>query len=263
MVNPKKIVCFFILLLSSVFRTNAQRTIAPKGIEFQQKGIIYEQEWAIQPSLNTNGFSLAYSFGHLVRYNKTHFKKIEIGYLKHPREHVQSTPPTQLSGGFKNYSFGKINYFFPIRATLGTKRYLSEKSKRKGVALGYSYEGGINLGVIKPYQLKLIRIDPNSEKAYLSVESYSEENADIFLDPTRIAGKAGIFRGFEQFSIRPGFTAKVGALFAWGAYDSQVLALEFGIMLDLFFSNIDLVANNQNQPYALNFYLSMHFGKRR
>ncbi len=256
---------FYLLVsfCSISFGLIAQRTIEPKGFDFQQKGIIYNTEWSIQPAIWTNGYSIAYAFGRLEKYNLTHYKKIELGYLRHPREHSQSTIPTQLSGGLKSYTFGKINYFFPIRAMIGTKHYLSEKSKRKGVAIGYLYEGGVNIGIIKPYMLKLIRINPGTEEAYISIEEYSEENAELFLDPLRIAGNAGIFKGFDQFSIIPGLSAKLAALFAWGAYDKKVFALELGISLDMYLSEIPLIAIDQNQPYALNFYISLHLGNRK
>ena len=256
----KTFILIFVFLSTEML--SAQRTIEPKGFDHLQKGIIYNREWSLVPTLHTNGFALAFSKATLPKYNITHFRKIEIGYLKHPREHSQSTAPTQLSGGFKSYTYGKINYFFPIRVTMGIKRYLSEKSKRRGVALGYTYEGGVSLGILKPYQLKLIKTNLGSEESFISQEAYTEENAELFLDPSKIAGRAGIFKGFNDFTIRPGMTVKAGALFAWGAYDNRVLALETGVMLDLYYKEIALVANDQNQPYAINFYVSMHFGKR-
>ena len=41
------------------------------------------------------------------------------------------------------------------------------------------------------------------------------------------------------------------------------MALEIGIMLDIYFGDIELVANDDNQPYTLNFYISVHFGSRK
>lgn len=250
----------FLWLCSSL---RAQHTVLPKNLNFLNKGVIYNSEWAVEPRINTNGFSLGLLFGTIKKYNVTHFRKIELGYRKHAREHRRSGRQNAVGVPSGSYAYGKVNYLFPIRASIGTKRYFSEKAKRRGIAVGLSYEAGPTLGIMKPYLLRIVRLDASGENQIITEERYTEDNAADFLDDTKILGKAGLFKGFDGFTIKPGISAKIGPHFAWGAYDESVVAIEVGIMLDIYFSKIELVATDDNQPYYLGFYLSAQFGRRK
>lgn len=231
------------------------------------KGIVYNKEFTVDFKLHTNGFALGFNSGRLKTYYLTRFYNFEIGELKHPKEFRQSFDNVQSSGNVSRpFVFGKQNSFFVLRAGIGEKRYFSEKAKRKGLAVGISYEAGPSLGLLKPYYLELRRQD-EGEPLYQS-ERFSEENADRFLSITDILGSSGFSKGLGEISALPGAHAKFAVHFDWGAFDEFVKAIEAGVMVDVYFRNVpimvesELVENVENRPLFINLYLNLQLGKR-
>lgn len=241
-----------------------QTTIQPKQIDYSLIGILYNTEKAGDIQLHTNGFALAYVVGDIRKYYLTRYRYFGIGLIKHPREYRQAV--NFQSGNLilktsSAFAYGKQNNFIVGRMGIGEKRYFSEKAKRKGVAVGISYEGGFSLGILKPYYLELNRLEPSGGSVVVT-EKYSEENADLFLDASRIQGAASFFKGIDEISILPGVHGKFGAHFSLGAFERDVRALELGIMIDAYFKRVPIMIIENNQPIFLNLYATVQFGKR-
>lgn len=254
-------ISFLLLCLSA----NAQRVIQPKLVEVDWKGIVYSKEWSIDIRLHENGGSIAYNSGKIKSYNKTNYYHLELGYTKDPREKNQSKiSQTGRSGSF---AYGKINSLINVRFGVGSKHYLSEKQKRKGLAVGYTYEIGPSLALLKPYYLDLeyVIVENDQKFALIRSEKYSEENADIFLNEDFIRGRSGFFKGFDELSIRAGIQGKLGAHFAMGAFDKHVKAFETGIMFDIFATKIPILLETEeisNKPYFIRLYMNLQLGAR-
>lgn len=229
-------------------------------------GILYNEERALEFRPHTNGGALGFQFGKIRTYYKTRYSQFEISFLKHPKEYRQSisfhtgNPYTRTANSF---TYGKQNHFIPIRAGVGEKRYFSDKAKRKGVAVGVNYQIGATLGILKPYYLHLSRLEDDGFTDYVSTERYSDENADLFLDDTKIIGPASFFKGIDEISFIPGINARVGAHFSLGAFDKYVKAIEIGIMVDAFFRRVPIMIIENNTPVFINGYLAFQIGKRQ
>ncbi|MBT8231207.1 MAG: hypothetical protein HKO66_07695 [Saprospiraceae bacterium] len=255
------IVCFFILSSS----LSGQRVITPKLVELDWKGIIYKKEWAIDLRLHENGAAIAYNSGKIKSYDRTNYYQIELGFTKDPRERNQSKISTRGRSG--SFSYGKINSLINVRLGAGVKKYLSEKEKRKGLAVGYTYELGPSIALLKPYYLDLIyttEVD-GQLASYTQAEPYNETTAERFLDVNTIDDKASFFKGFDEISLRAGIQGKIGAHLAWGAFDKYVKAFETGIMFDLFASKVPILIETEeisNNRYFLRLYLNFHLGVR-
>jgi len=242
-----------------------QTTIRPKQIDYSMRGILYKQEKTFDIQLHTNGMALGYNAGTIKKYYLTRFYHLDLGLVKHPKEYRQSV--NYQGGNFllkssSAFAYGKQNSLLVFRAGIGEKRYFSEKARRKGVAVGLTYQGGIILGLLKPYYLNLNKTGPNGEGVIVA-ERYSEENHDEFLDINRIYGAASFFKGFDEIKIRPGIQGKVAAHFGLGAYEQFVRALEVGIMFDLFFQRVPVMIIEDNQPLFLNVFITLQLGKRK
>ena len=242
-----------------------------KNIYEDTKGIVYNREFTVDLKLHTNGWALGVNIARLKTYYLTRFINIELGEIKHPKEFRQSfdfqAPSTNKVS--RAFIFGKQNNFFVLRGGLGEKRYFSEKAKRKGLAVGMSYQGGVSLGLAKPYYLELVRFaEPGINDFIIRSEKFSEENADVFLDINSIYGSSGFSKGLGETSIIPGFHAKIATHFDWGAFDEFVKAIEAGIMVDVFFQKVPImvespmVPNTENRPFFVNLYLNLQLGKR-
>ena len=253
--------CLFALFCLTCFaEANAQVILHPKQQQTKPVGVIYKKEHALYLQLHTRGFGAGLVFGDLKTYYKTDFKFFEFSKLKHIKESAAETGLRTNTIG-RPYIFGKKNTFFTLKGGIGRKIYLSEKTKKKGVAIGYSYRIGPIIGLIKPYYLdlssELTPSDINSEK-------YSEENKDRFLDAKYIEGYSGFWKGIEETDLTVGAHIGVASHFSWGAYEKYVRALEAGIQFDLFASKVPIMVNeDDNKRLFINLYLHLYFGKRK
>jgi hypothetical protein len=244
----------------------SQTVVQPKQMDYSSAGVLYKEEKVFEVRAHSNGLAASLQFGTLPKYYKTTFYQFDIGLLRHPKEFRQTI--TFNSGNpfartTNSYTYGKQNHFFVLRGGFGEKRYFSEKAKRKGIAVGISYEAGASIGILKPYYLHLLKLNENGYSSQTVTQRYSPENHDLFLDETKIIGPASFFKGFGQISALPGLHARLGAHFSLGAFDEYVKAFEMGIMIDGYFKRVPVMIIENNTPVFINGYLSFQFGKRR
>jgi len=257
-----------LLLLAISVDLSAQKTFQPKATQFDWKGIIYRKERAFEARIHTNGALIGVNFGKIKTYYRTNYYHLSLGFLKDPREKRQNR---NLSFSFpdrsKAFAFGKQNSVINIRAGIGVKRFISEKAKRKGIAIGYDYQIGPSLAILKPYYLELLYMSEMEGviDRVLKTERYTPENAEKFTTFNEIFGGAGYFTGFSDFQVVPGIQAKLGLFFSMGAFDKYVKALELGLMADVYSKKLPIMIETEtisNKPYFINFYVKFIIGRR-
>ncbi len=267
----KRIFQLLLLLAAAVGPLAAQEIVSPdEDFNEDAKGIVYNREFTVDLKLHTNGYALGVNFGQLRTYYLTRYFNFEIGEIKHPKEYRQSFDfQAQATGEVSRaFVFGKQNNFYVLRAGFGEKRYFSEKAERKGLAIGISYEAGPSLGLLKPYYLKLVRFpNPDLNDYVILDEKFTEDNADVFLEISRIYGSSGFSRGLGEISVLPGAHGKFAVHFDWGAFDEFVKALEAGVMVDLYFQKVPIMVDRgvdfpENRPIFINLFLNLQLGKR-
>jgi len=254
---------FTLLLICSAL--HAQR-VTGATIDSRLQGTVYQEETAVELKANTAGLSLAYYKGNLKTYYATSFKKIEIGYIRHPKEYRQSV--NRGGSGLSviipgsSYVYGKQHSLLYVKASIGRKRYLSEKTRRKGIAVGYSYEVGPTLGILKPYYLQVsVENDLGTSADIVSIR-YREDNEDIFLDRTAIRAHSGFFEGIDEPSFVLGVHARGSIHLAPGAYNKFVKAMDIGVQIDAFSKRVPIMVIDQNKYVFINLFVSVHLGKR-
>ncbi|MEO5905586.1 MAG: hypothetical protein ABIQ11_02590 [Saprospiraceae bacterium] len=259
-----KTVIYLALGLLTITSISAQTIVQPKQLDYSSVGILYNQEKSLELRPHSNGGAVGGHFGKIVTYYKTRYHMFDIGIIRHPKEFRQSiafhsgNPIARTS-----FTYGKQNHFIVLRAGFGVKRYYSDKAKRKGVAVGINYQVGASIGLVKPYYLHFTRLREDGTSDYISTERYSAENAELFLDDTKIIGPASFFRGFDKISLIPGLNARVGAHFSLGAFDKYVKAFEMGIAVDAFVRRVPIMVIENNTPVFINGYLSFQIGRRQ
>jgi len=244
-----------------------QVVFQPKQIEFNNKGVLYDFERTFDLKFYNNGIGFAVSFGEIESYYKTDYFTIEFGTLKDFRERRQNKN-VNLSGIGLSSSFiyGKQNSIYMFKFARGKKQYLTEKAKRKGLAVGINYNYGLSLVMKKPYYVRVVNPEFTGPEDVLLTERLTDENKDLFLDYNQIFGGAGFFEGF--WNIRPtvGLHAKAGAHFAFGAFDKSVKAIEVGLQVDAFPRRLPILVERddiKNKYAYINLYIFAQFGKRR
>ncbi len=248
---------------------NAQNTIQPRQFSNPSAGIVYDKEFSMDLRLHTNGWAIAANFGEIKTFYKTRYWHFELGELKHPKQfrHSFDYPSQWGNRTSKSFFFGKQNNLYALRAGVGIKRYYSEKAKRKGVAVGVTYEGGPTLGLQKPYYLDFLTPQNGGEDITIVSQKYTGDNIDEFLNVERIYGASGFRKGLSEIIPVPGVHGKIAVHFDWGAFDEFVKAFEAGIMVDVFLKEIPILVDDtlfpENRPYFVNLYLTLQLGKRR
>jgi len=265
----KNLICLIVALLIFLLlgRIDAQVIFQPKPVEYNFKGVVYKTERIFDARVTTSGVIIGYKTGRLKSYYNTSYYNFEFGYMKDSRERRQnkslSFPGEGLSSSF---IYGKRNHFLNVRLSAGGKKYLSEKTRRKGVAVGFIYEGGATIGLLKPMYIKVVQNNTDTFEPELIEIAYSEENAEQFLGYDDIYGGTSFFKGIEETDITVGVHGKIAAHFALGAFEDRVRALEAGLMVDIFPGNVPILAERaeiDNRFLFLNLYLSLQFGKRK
>ncbi len=246
----------------------AQISFQPKQVEGGNKGIVYRKENTVRATILTNGYSLAYHKGEIKTYYKTTYYNIEMGILRDSRELSQNRNiPVSFNKISNSFKFGKQNHLYQIRAGKGVKRLLTDKAKRRGVAVGYNYEAGPSLAILRPYYLELIYEETSSGNnvRVLRAEKYTPENANRFLDYNQVFGGTGGKLGWSELSLIPGIQGKMGLFFSSGAFDEYAKSLEIGIVLDVYLRKVPIMVETANisaKPYFINFYATLELGKR-
>jgi hypothetical protein len=261
--------CLILLVLAFANVSTAQKVFQPKQVNATSKGILYKTEKAFDIRLHTNGFAVAMNWGEILNYYTTRYYHLEIGHMKDQRERRRNKNLSFRGlGTSSDFVFGKQNTMFALRGGIGFKKYLSEKTRRRGIAVGYSWEVGPSVALLRPYYLDLIfNVETETGLASeLRSEKFSEENRDKFLDVNNdIYGSSGFFENLNEWSFIPGIQGKFALHLSKGAFDKSVRALEVGVMADIYSKRVPIMIETDavsNKPYFFNFYASIQFGKR-
>ena len=258
----------FILGIAAVGSLWCQVSSKANLLDERLKGITYRKETVFDLKLHTNGLAFGVNFGQIRTYYRTNYYQIEFGTMHSAREYKQSKNLNLIGVDLpKEFKFGKQNSVFMLRAGKGFKRYISDKAKRKGVALGYTVEFGPSIALLKPYYLKIIeQVLVNGEyEDQVNDKKYDENTKEDFTDYDKIYGASSFSKGLKEISFVPGFQSKAAVFFSVGAFDEYVKAVELGIMADAFIKKVPIMveANGvKNTPLFFNLYVNLHFGKR-
>lgn len=266
-----------LLLLSAFFfvmtvtMTAQQRLPGNQNIyEATGRGIIYDKEVNFSFGLNTpRNIFFGVRSGTLVTFDKLRFWSVSLGNIRHPRERRENpdrvNPVTNRIS--RAFTLGKINQLYALRVGFGTRKYLSEKARQRGVAIGYSYQVGPTLGLLKPYYVEFIVREPDGGNTIEDVR-FTGDNAALFLNQDRIFGASTWTVGLSEIRPRPGIHVRGAAHFGFGAFDETPKILEVGMMADFFPGNTDLLLESEltpgvtNPPVFLSLFLNVQFGKR-
>jgi len=175
--------------------------------------------------------------------------------IKHPKEYRISS----YYENSKNFIYGKLNSFLALRGGVGQQHILNGKPYWGGVEVRLFYFGGLTLGFTKPVYLYIVKFNEITGESYLALERFDPDVHSV----TDIYGRGPFLKGFNKLGIYPGIYAKVGLSFEYGAEDTFLKALEFGVFADCYYRNVPIMAFQKNQFLFPNVYLSLHFGKRK
>lgn len=245
----KKLISILITILCWQV-ASAQETI------FEETTTIYANETSGGIGLHTNGFVGTFRYGkYLDGFSKRIFE-LEIGNIKHPKE-IRSINP--FENDVRGYVFGKLNYFYFLRPSVGFHKVFIPKQSIRGVSVTYVAHGGFSFGFAKPVYLNIQEDEAGTNNTIIVSRRYDpdiHEQGDIW-------GRASFLNGVDEIRLYPGLFGKFGLHFDYGQRRDALRSVELGLKVDAFLEDIPLMAFTDNQPYFLNIYLEFFFGERQ
>lgn len=232
-----------------------------KLIKQEEEGaLIYQKQNIFGLKLTTDGYGAFFEKGYMKTVDKANLFSIEIGERKSNKEQkIASVDPNGFL--FSNsYIYGKQNNFYYVKLGFAQSLLIGGKGNKNGVAVSAIYGGGLSIGMLKPYYLKVV--DNNTELTikYLNDGSHNDQ---LFLEPSKIIGSAGMFKGLNQIKYKPGIFGKASLRFDYGRYNEMVTAIEAGIHVEYYADKIPIMIQNKEKRLFINAFAAIEFGGRK
>ncbi|MCO5247900.1 MAG: hypothetical protein M9887_02980 [Chitinophagales bacterium] len=257
-----KNLAFILLLVGTLYYepTFAQSARLQKPAEEYE--FVYHQDWSANFKLRSDGWQLGFEMGKSKIYTRSLIYQIDLGLYNHPKQAKQNKDPYAgwfSSNGIKPFIYGKQNTLFALHGAVGQRFLVAEKAKHNGVMINYYYAGGITLGLLKPYYLRVCGDDLCT---YYDVVSYHPDEDNGFIDYDKIIGGAGFGVGWK-LKFRPGLHAKTGLQFDWSSQSSMIKAVDIGLSVDSYFSKVPIMVTKANKFIFVNAFVGISLGKKK
>jgi len=217
--------------------------------------LVYRKQSIFGVQFRTNGYGMFYELGRMKTNRKTTIYRLDFTEIKHQKE--DKLP----SGGnfFGNpFIYGKINNFYQATLGFGQQYILGQKGNKNGVAVSAVYNGGLALGLLRPYYLEVEDPLGGPNKTI----KYSTADRALFLGNT-IAGGGGLGKGWSEIKMKPGAFVKTALRFDYGRFNEVVSGIEVGISAEFYGSKIPIMVDQKDKQFFFQGYISMLFGRRK
>ena len=221
--------------------------------------------------LNTDGWSVFVEKGWIRsedsrnadKFYDVRIAQIELTEHKHVKEIKETNPnPVINNEKPKPYIYGKVNHFYALKLGYGKRKMIAGKPDPGTVSIHWVYQGGLSIGLLKPYYLDAYVMQDNPRRLEKESIKYSDETKEPFLSQRYIVGSSGWTKGIGDTKFAPGIHAKTGLHFDFAPSPKTKLALEVGLRAELYTQKIEIMANQDARPYLFNAYVGVQFGKR-
>jgi hypothetical protein len=254
----RKIVTLALLLTTVLFT----------GVGFSQikieqdtvgNAVLLSREHSFYGMLHSNGWGFGFRKSLDEEFYKKRMFEAEFLEMRSPKE-IKTTNPYYSDAG--PFYFGKLNACYIIRSGIGYQNLMNQKPYWGGIEVRYFYYAGAEVALAKPVYLRIIEsVTTGGITNYtLITERYDPVNHPV--DIQDIYGKASFFKGINQIKPYPGLYGKFGFNFEYGKYNTKVVALEAGVIVDYHPKAVPIMAFNKNPNLITTAYISFHFGKR-
>lgn len=218
--------------------------------------LIYSKQSLFGIQARTNGYGAFYELGRMKTNRKTNTYRIDITEIKNQKEE-------KLSSGnglfFSNpFIYGKINNFYQVTLGFGQQLILGQKGNKNGVAVSALYNGGLAIGLLRPYYLEVN--DPANGGN--RIIKYSVADSALFVS-NAIIGGGGLGKGWGEMKIKPGAFAKAGLRFDYGRFNESVQCIEVGLSSEFYASKIPIMLGQKDKQLFFQAYVSVVFGRRK
>ena len=248
----------------------ARRKIRSEKIENfirqQEEGaLVFNKQTVWGFRLNTDGWNGFLEKGIMKTVKITNLYYLELGEKKNPKEKkVSNTIP---DGNFVQVGnpciYGKQNIFYQVKPGFGQQRLIGAKANKNGIAVHWTYSGGVSLGLLRPYYVRAFFLDRNNQIAEQLI-TFNTKNVDTFnINNGYLLEGTGLQHGWNELKLIPGLHAKSSLRFDYGRFNELVSAIEVGVNVEYYFNDIEILVNNQPQKFFFNAFVAILLGRRK
>ena len=230
---------------------------------YEEPVIVYSHQLFGGLNLNTAGYGLNFTYGKNRGAYHIRLLSLDVMFVKHEKE----TKSFFQDPNARSYFYGKVNNFYTIRPGFGHKHIITEKLRRNGVQVGYSWMIGPSIGLTKPVYLEILYRDPGFVNSYyIEVEKFDPEKHE-----NNIYGRASGLRGFSEIKVHPGGFARFSWLFEYSGRKDGIKGLEAGAQVEVFPRRIEIMSDQiledrfdgaENHRIFASLYVHFVFGKK-
>ncbi|MDB5251947.1 MAG: hypothetical protein JWP27_1116 [Flaviaesturariibacter sp.] len=233
-------------------KTEKRQKYAAMARQEEEGVLVYNRQNTFGLQLRTDGYGIFYEHGRMKTPRFTNLYMAEFTEIKHPKEHkLRAT-----EGAFgASLILGKINYFYQFKLGFGQQYIFGQKGNKNGIAVMGIYEGGLSLGLLRPYY---IDVNDNGTK-----RSVKYESADSTLFLTKYLQSSGLSKGWNELKIRPGAFLKAALRFDFNKYNEKVQAVQIGFSVEAYSQKIPLIIRRDPDRLFYQGHLAFVFGGRR
>jgi hypothetical protein len=224
-------------------------------IKQEEEGVLaYTRQNSFGVQIRTDGYGFFYEHGRTQTPRFTNLYLIEITEIKHRKEEKA----TQTDGFFSSsYIYGKINNFYQAKLGFGQQYILGQKGNKNGIAVMGIYQGGLSMGLLRPYYLNV-----NDGTSSARDIKYESVDSVAFLTG-RINGSSSFGKGWNELKIRPGAFVKGALRFDFGRYNEMISAVQIGFSVEGYAQKIPLMVYNEPERLFYQAHLAFLFGRRK
>lgn len=223
-------------------------------IKQEEEGVlVYNKQNAFGVQVRTNGYGFFYELGRMKTPRRTNLYLLELTEIKDPKEEKASK-----ADGFFNNSFiyGKINNFYQAKLGFGQQYILGQKGNKNGIAVMAIYQGGLSLGLLRPYYLQVTSGGTRKDIKYDSPDSSLFRSGQI-------EGSSGLSKGWNEMKIKPGAFLKTALRFDFGRYNEMIQAIQIGASIEAYTQKIPILLDAQQKQLFFQGHIAFVFGRRK
>lgn len=223
----------------------------------EEEGIIaHKKHFAAGVKLVSDGYGVFFEKGKAMSVKKALLFQLEISERKHQKEEKQTNPFVPSTP----FYYGKLNFFYPVKLGVQQQFLLGNKSNKNGVSVTANVGGGLTLGLLRPYEIKVD--DSTGKRRYIK---YDSPDSLLFInawaDPS-VSGP-GFGTGWNGIKFTPGAYIKSALRFDYGSYNEMVNAIEVGVSAEFYSKKIPQQLYSKQTQFFFSAYFSVMFGKRK
>ena len=238
-------------------RQNSKRDRMNNLLRMEEEGdLIFNKHNIFGIRLATDGYGINFEKGKFRTPSRTFIYSFELNDKHDPKEHHISATSNGIN--VSTVVPFKINNLYEFKIAVGQQHLIGGKGNKNVVAVTALYQGGLTLGLLKPYYL-----DVSNRVTGQTTRKTFEQLATDTLADDQITGASGFTVGWGNLKYKPAVNAKQALRFDYGRLNQTVTAIEVGLTEEFYFNKIPLAYLIPQKQFFFNAYVQIMFGSRK